>query len=1066
VTALFADIKGSMELMEDLDPEEARAIVDPALRLMIEAARRYDGYIVQSTGDGIFAMFGAPVAHEDHPLRALHAALRMQEELHRYSDGLRTRGRRSLQVRVGVNTGEVVVRLLKTDRERAEYTPIGHSTSLAARMQAVAPIGSIAVTEQTRKLCEGYFNFTPLGAVPIKGASEPVNVFTVTGLGPLRTRFQVARQRGLSRFVGRRRELQQVMRALELAQAGRGQIVAAVGEAGVGKSRLFHEFKAAAQTQCTVLETFSLPHGKLSAYLPVIELLRNYFGIALQDEKRRRREQRIGQLLALDSGHVFSSGRRRAREKVLHKLRALDRGLQDTSPYLFTLLGIQDSSEPLAQIDGQVKRRRTLEAIKRIFLRESLNQPVAVIFEDLHWIDGETQALLNLLADSIANARVALLVNYRPEYRHEWGNKTYYTQVRLDPLGAEGAEEMLKGLLGDGDALVSLRRLIIDKTEGNPFFIEEMVQALFERGLLLRDGSGMVSLAGPLDEIRVPATLQGIIAGRIDRLPVAEKELLQTLAVLGREFPIGLVRSVTPIPESELERMLSDLQGGEFIYERPASPEVEYTFKHGLIQEVAYNSVLTARRKLLHERAAGAIESVFQDRLEDHLEELAHHYSRSANIAKAVEYLLKAGQGSVQRSAPREALERFEASLRLLEDAPSGPARDQQELATRVAMLWPLGEVYGPAAANIEANLKRAEQLCHKGEMPTALVFQVLHGLWIYYFFTASFEMAHALAGQILALGEQRRDEIATLTGYHHLGLIRATSTGEYSAAATALEQSIAIAERLLPGCAEPMLRHIVAALVYARANLAWTLWSLGYPEQALCQIERMQALPDRICARFDTATIIGGDFTIRCRYLRDYRIGRERAEALIALARENGFSHLETLGSVYLGHVAVHEGAIDEGIKAVLQGREAFRTAGYLTNFHYCNGLLAEAYLAAGRLREGLATVEESIAAAGHLNLRWMEAELHRLRGELQLAQAQESEAEDSMRRAIAIALRQEARSWELRAATSLARLLHKQARNEEARTILAGVYNWFTEGLDTADLRSAKALPDELGS
>jgi class 3 adenylate cyclase len=1048
--------------MEDLDPEHARAIVDPALQLMIDAVHRYDGYIVQSTGDGIFALFGAPVAHEDHPLRALHAALRMQEELKRYCARLRAAGHPPMEARVGANTGEVVVRPLTTGHGHIEYTPIGHTANLASRMQAQAPIGSVAVTEQTRKLCDGYFSFTSLGAVRIKGVSEPVNVYEVTGLGLLRTRFQLSAQRGLSRFVGRQSETAQVWRALELARAGHGQIVAALGEAGVGKSRLFYEFKAAAQTECMVLETFSLPHGKASAYLPVIELLRNYFGIAAQDDKRRRREERIGKLLALDSGRVFSAGRRRAREKVSSKLSVLDRSLEDTFPYLCTLLGIQDSSDPLAQMDGQIKRRRTLEAIKRILLRESLIQPLVLIFEDLHWIDGETQALLNLLADSIANARVVLLVNYRPEYRHEWGNKAYYTQLRLNPLAAESAEEMLKALLGDEIELIPLRRLIIDKTEGNPFFIEEMVLALFEQGALVRDGE--VRLARPLNEIRVPPTLQGLLAGRIDRLPVAEKELLQTLAVLGREFPASLIRSVTQAPEDELERMLSDLQLGEFIHERPALPEVEYTFKHALTQEVAYNSVLTQRRKLLHERAASAIESTYADRLEDHLEELAHHYSRSADAAKAAEYLLKAGQSAVQRSASQEALERFQAGLRLLEDLPAGPARDRQELAIRVALLWPLGEVRGPAAAEIEVNLKRAQELCNKADVPATHVFQVLHGLWIYYSFIARFEMARSLAGQILALGVRRGDEIATLTGYLDLGVTCVTSAGEFRSAATSLEQSIAIGERLLPGCPEPILRHVVAALVYGRTNLSSTLWSLGYPEQALRQIDRMHALPERLCARFDTATILSGDFIVRCPLLRDYRGGRARAEALIALARENGFSYMEAIGCVHLGHVAVQEGAIDEGIKAMVQGKEALRAAGYIANFHYCNGLLAEAYLAAGRSHEGLAAVDESIAAADQLHLRWFEAELHRLKGELALAGAQEREAEGSMRRAMAIAQRQQAKGWELRAATSLARLLRKQGRIAQARDVLAPVYNWYTEGFDTTDLKDAKALLDEL--
>ena len=503
VTALFADIKGSTELMEELDPEEARAIIDPALKLMIDAVRRYDGYVVQSTGDGIFALFGAPVAHEDHPQRALHAALRLQEELKRHSDRVRADGGLPIQARIGVNTGEVVVRSITTGEGQTEYAPIGHTTNLASRMQTLAPIGSIAATEATRKLCEGYFTFRALGPTRIKGVAEPVGVHEVTGIGPLRTRLQRAAGRGLTKFVGREREMEALKHAADQAKSGRGQIVAAMAEPGVGKSRLFFEFKATSQSGWMVLETISVSYGKASAYLPVIELLRNYFDISAGDDERKRRE------------------------KVAGRITILDRSLEDTPPYLFSLLGVVEGDDPMAQMDGQIKKRRTLEAIKRIVSRESLNQPLMVIFEDLHWIDEQTQEFLNLLADSIGTAKILLLVNYRPEYSHQWSSKTYYTQLRLDPLGEESADEMLSALLGDGRDLIPLKHLIIERTEGTPFFMEEMVQVLFEDGVLQRNGT--VKLAKPLNAVKVPATVQGVIAARIDRLSAEDKELLQTL---------------------------------------------------------------------------------------------------------------------------------------------------------------------------------------------------------------------------------------------------------------------------------------------------------------------------------------------------------------------------------------------------------------------------------------------------------------------------------------------------------------------------------------------------------
>jgi len=409
VTALFADIKGSTALEEKLDPEEARAIVDPALKLMIRAVHHYDGYIVQSTGDGIFALFGAPLAHEDHPQRALYAALRMQEELIRYSASLRETGNPPIEARIGVNTGEVVVRSIATGANQTEYTPIGHTANLASRMQTIAPTGSIAATDATRRLCEGYFSFRALGPTRVKGLSDPVEVYNVTGLGPLRTRLQRAAGRGLSRFVGREREIAEMRRALTLVREGRGQIVAAMGEAGLGKSRLFFEFKATSQAGCLVLETFSFSHDKASPYAPLIGLLKNYFDLDAADDARKRRE------------------------KVTGKVVALDPALEDTLPYLFSLLGMDELATTLAGMDPNMRRRRTFDAIKRLLLRESLNQPVIVMCEDLHWIDAETQACLNLIADSIATAKILMLMNYRPEYVHAWGNRTYYTQLRLDP---------------------------------------------------------------------------------------------------------------------------------------------------------------------------------------------------------------------------------------------------------------------------------------------------------------------------------------------------------------------------------------------------------------------------------------------------------------------------------------------------------------------------------------------------------------------------------------------------------------------------------------------------------
>jgi predicted ATPase/class 3 adenylate cyclase len=1044
VTALFADIKGSMELMEDLDPEEARAIVDPALKLMIEAVRRYDGYIVQSTGDGIFALFGAPLAHEDHPQRALYAALRIQEELRRYSAKLREGVNLAVEARVGVNTGEVVVRSIATGEGHTEYTPIGHSTNLAARMQALAPTGSIATTEQTRKLCEGYFTFKPLGPTRIKGVSEPVTVVEVIGLGPLRTRLQASVRRGLTRFVGREAELRQIKGALELARAGHGQIVAAIGEPGVGKSRLFFEFKAASQAGCLVLEAFSVSHGKATAYLPVIDLLNSYAGISVDDDARRRREKMAGKIVMLD------------------------RALEDTLAYLFALLGIEETAGALADMDGQIRRRRTLDAIKRLLLRESLTQPLIVIFEDLHWIDGETQALLDLLADAIANARLLLLVNYRPEYRHQWSNRGYYTQLRLDALGKQSAEEMLSALIAspvpDVSAAANLERtgglddlkhLIIERTEGNPFFMEEMVQALFEQGALVRNGG--VHLTAPLSQLRIPSTVQAILAARIDRLAPASRQLLQTLAVVGREFPLPLIKSVAQAGDDELERMLAELQLGEFIHEQPAIAEVEYAFKHALTQEVAYNSLLNERRMLLHARTGVAVEALYAGHLEDHLSELARHYSRSSNTVKALEFLRRAGEQAVNRSAYQEAFSQLNDALRMSEKLEPGKARDSQELAIRMALAVPILVISGFTSESARVNLERARSLCGGMHNPMTTV-RILTHLRSFYFVRGELRIAAELGQEALIAANRHPNHITTYVAGFGSAVVAAW-TGKLRSAREHIERALAVPETMLSSVSPPLTAGVGAHI--------YILWMLGYPDQAIREQKRLQRVLERETRLFVRATSIAQSLLTKCDFLRDYRGARQEAETMLLITRENGFPTILPNILVRFGRIQVEEGNLTGGIETILEGRRIYKADDGKLMYAYSCCVLAEAYLRAQLPSEGLASIEEGIAFAQRDGNRFCEPELHRIKGELLLeAGAPADAAETCFREAIAIAQQREARSWELRAKSSLARLLDWKGKREEARATLAEIYNWFTEGFDTADLKDAKALLNELGA
>ena len=803
VTALFADIKGSTELMRDLDPEEARAIIDPALKLMIDAVHRYDGYVVQSTGDGIFALFGAPAAHEDHPQRALRAALVARDELRRRGEDLRIQGRPGVEVRIGINTGEVVMRTVQTGGH-TEYSPVGHVINLASRMQSVAPAGGIVVSEETRELVEGYFELRGIGPTEVRGIREPINVYEIVGIGALRSHFDLAARRGLTKFVGRERELEQMQRALELTMGGDGQIVAVVAEAGTGKSRLFYEFKATIPTPCKLLEAYSVSYGKASAWLPVLELLRDYFGIADADDAATRRE------------------------KVRAALDVLDLALQDTLPYLFGLLGIVEGPDQLAQMDPQIKQRRTLDAIKRVVLRESLNQPLVVIFEDLHWIDRQTQSLLDLMADSVTNSRVLLLFNYRPEYRHEWGHKSHYVQLGLNPLGRESAEELFAALLGDSVELNPLKRLIAERSGGNPFFIEEIVQALFDEGVLVRNGA--VTATRSLSQLRLPSTVQGILAARIDRQSSEQKQLLQTLSVIGRESSLGLLTQVDAHPDTQLERMLTELRAAEFIYEQPAPGGVEYVFKHALTQEVAYNSLLIERRKQLHELTGRALESIFAEQLDDHLGRLAHHYSHSDNVAKAVEYLGRAGQQAMQRSAHADAISGLGAAIDLLRRLPDDPERIQRELPLQLVLGSALIAIKGWAAPEVERAFIRARELCEQlGD--SAELFPTLFGLFSVYFLRGELRTAYEQAEQLLRRAQSVHDPAPLM--YAHVALGDASyQMGELLLAREHLEKALALYD--LERHRTLTFRFGVDAGVNSVSYVAWTLWLLGYPDQAL----------------------------------------------------------------------------------------------------------------------------------------------------------------------------------------------------------------------------------------
>src|SRR3989475_3398790 len=560
LTVLFADLKGSMELLADRDPEEARRILDPILEQMMEAVHYYEGTVNQVMGDGIMALFGAPLAHEDHAVRACYAALRMQESVKRYGESVRRQEGVLPQIRVGLNSGEVVVRSIGSDLH-IDYTAVGEPTHRAARVEQAARPGSVLITAATLQLAEGYVQAMSLGPVNVKGLGKPVEVYELTGAGTARSRFQVLAGRGLTTFVGRAGEIERLDAALAQSRAGRGEVVAIVGEPGVGKSRLLWEFMHSHRMEsCRILEAASASYGKATSYLPVIELLSAYLQIEGWDDKRK------------------------VREKVIGKLLSLDRALEPSLPALLALLEVPLEDDEWERLEPAERRQRTLDGVKHLLLRESHVQPLVIVFEDLHWIDSETQAVLDSLVESLPAARVLLLVTYRPEYQHGWGSKTYYTQLRMDPLAATSATELLRVLLGADPSLDGLRRLLIERTEGNPFFLEESVRTLVETKALV-GAPGAYRLAEPIHRIQVPASVHAVLAARIDRLPVEQKRLLQAAAVIGHDVPFALLQAVAGPNATDLRPGLARLQAAQFLYETSPFPDLQYSFKHALTHQ-------------------------------------------------------------------------------------------------------------------------------------------------------------------------------------------------------------------------------------------------------------------------------------------------------------------------------------------------------------------------------------------------------------------------------------------------------------------------------------------------
>ena len=884
VTVLFADLKGSMELLADRDPEEGRKILRPVLEHMMEAVHRYEGTVNNLMGDGIMALFGAPVAHEDHAVRACYAALRMQESVNRYAEGLLGTGV-PIQIRVGVNSGEVLVGAIGNEL-KMDYTAIGQTVHLASRMEQMARPGSVLITAEALRLAEGYIQVKPLGPVGIKGLPEPVDAFEVIGGGTARSRFQAAASRGLTRFIGRDAETEPLHKALEQARGGHGQVVAVVGEPGLGKSRLFFEFIHSQGTQgCLILEGGAVSYGKSTPYLPVISLLKAYFRIQNRDDHRE------------------------IRDKVTERLLTLDKSLESTLPAFLALLDVPVDDAMWQAFDPSQRRRLTLSAVKRLLLRESQLQPLILLFEDLHWIDSGTQAMLDSFVESLPTSRLLVLVSYRPEYQDGWANKIYYMELRLDPLPPESAREILNSVMGSDHGLEPLKQLLIERTEGNPFYLEESVRTLAETKVLTGEW-GNYHLQKKVESTQVPTTVQAVLAARMDRLPLREKQLLQSAAVIGKDVPNSLLQAITELSDEELVRGLTRLQRAEFLYETSLFPDLVYTFKHALTQEVAYGSLPRESRRAFHSRIVEAIEALYSVRLTEQIERLAYHAVQGEVWGKALTYLRQADA----RSALREAASYFEQALTALTHLPNDLEICEQ-------------------AIDLHFNLRISLAALREHE-------KVLEHL----------RAAEALAG---ILGDQPR--LAQVNTYIAGELL---AQGEYEQAVTACERALSRAKPV-----DDYRSGVMATLFIGQAY-----YFLGNYSKAVDALRHNLVSLDNpiVRERFGST---GLPFAFSRRSLAvalaeqgDFSEAVERSREANHIAEAVGHPFSVTMTYRGMGHVQLRQGYFQEASLTLEHALKVCQEVDSRPLFHAVSSALGYAYALSGRSAEAIYLLEEAV--------------------------------------------------------------------------------------------------------
>ncbi len=1050
LTVLFCDLVDSTALARQLDPEDLREVVHAYQETCAKVIARFEGHIAQYLGDGLLVYFGYPRAHEDDAQRAVRAGLAMVEALGQLNvrlaqEGLRPAPTQSRQrgvhlvVRLGIHTGLVVVGDVGGG-PRQEQLALGETPNIAARLQGIAAPNTLVISAATLQLLGGFFACQPLGTPLLKGMVQPLAVYRVLYESMARSRLEAAGSTGWTPLVGREQEVGLLLERWARVKEGVGQVVLLSGEAGIGKSRLVQVLKeqVATEPQAWLTPCQCSPYYQHTALYPWIELLEQ---VVLRFEREEAPPQKLRKL----EGFLVQYGL----------------PLAEIVPLFAALLSLPLSADyaPL-HLSPEQQKRQTLQALLTILLKIAAQQPVLFVMEDLHWVDSSTLELLSLLVDQGPTARILALLTFRPDFSPPWTGRSHLTQVTLHRLPRPQTLEVIHQVAHGKPLPPEVVEQIVAKTDGVPLFVEELTKMVLESGLL-QEQDERYALTGPLPPLAIPATLHDSLMARLDRLATM-KALAQLVATLGREFSYALLQAVSPWDEETLHQGLHQLVEAEFLYQRGVPPQATYLFKHALIQDAAYQSLLRSTRQQYHQRIAQVVAERFPETVETQPELLAHHYTEAGLSTQAVVYWQRAGKRASERSAYVEAIGHLRKGLAVLQMLPDTPARLQHELELQTTLGPALIATKGFGASEVAQAYTRARELCQQmGETPD--VFPVLRGLWVFHEARAELQVAHELAEQLLVLAQRLQDPVYLIEAYLALGNTLFW-LGEFAPARGHLEQAIALYD--FPQHRSLAFLYGTDPAVVCLSYAAWALWLLGYPDQARRRSAEALTLAQELSHSPSLAVALAWAAPLH-QSCREVLMVQERAEALMGLAAEQGFQWWLAVGTTFRDWALVQQGRQSaEEMARLHQGLAAYWAAGAEPERTYWLALLAEAHGTVGQAEEGLGLLREALVVVEKSGAHHWEAELYRLKGELLLHQTvpDAQHAEACFCQALATARRQQAKSLELRAAMSLARLWQRQGKRAEACQMLAEVYGWFTEGFDTADLQEAKALLDAL--